>query len=52
MKVVQIDINYVSVEEAIKTLQEYVGQNATLNISMEPTPYEAQDHIEVVVEIP
>ncbi len=52
MKSVKIDINCVSVEEAIKTLQEYAGQNASLSISMESTLYEDQDLIEVVVEIP
>ena len=52
MKCVEIDINYNSVEEAIKTLQKYVGQNASLYISIEPVQYEDQDRPVVNVEIP
>jgi len=52
MKSIEIDISYLSVEGAIETLQEYVGQHASLYLSMEPVPYEDRERIKVVVQIP
>lgn len=51
MKIVEVDINYKSVEDAIKALQEFVGQNASIALTMESVPYD-RERIAVNIEIP
>lgn len=52
MKKTEIDINYMSVDDAIKVLQEYAGQRASIVIDLEPVPYEARFRIVVSVKVP
>lgn len=51
-KKIEIDINYMSVDDAIKVLQEYAGQRASIVIDLEPVPYEDRFRIVVSVEVP
>lgn len=52
MKTETIDIQYTSVEDAIETLQEYVGLNASLSLAIVREAYTGWEHVEVTVEIP
>lgn len=52
MKKIEIDINYMSVDNAIKVLQEYAERRASIIIDLEPVRYEDRFRIVVSVEVP
>lgn len=52
MKIVEVDINYMRVEAAIRVLQEFAGLNASISLDMEQVPYENRERIAVNIEIP
>ena len=49
---VDIDLMYISVEEAIKTLTPYTGMNAMLDIEIVTEPYTDDGSLSMVIDIP
>jgi len=49
---VDIDIMYISVEDAIKMLAPYIGMNAMLDIEIDSVPYTNDNCLSMTIDIP